>query len=202
MLRRLLQNLQQSIEGRGGEHVDLVHDVHPLLHIGRGVDGFVPQGPHLVDTVVGGSVQLQYIQKTAVFDAHAGGALAAGIAVHRVLAVDGLGQDFGTGGLAGAPGACEEVRMGGAALRHLLTQSLGDVGLADDIRKRFGPPFAVQGLIQEITSKRKKSSACSCGTGALAAHGTSRLMLLGSPPDMIRGHPLRETGSAAACGGL
>ena len=202
VLRRLLQNLQQSIEGRGGEHVDLVHDVHPLLHIGRGVDGFVPQGPHLVDTVVGGSVQLQYIQKTAVFDAHAGGALAAGIAVHRVLAVDGLGQDFGTGGLAGAPGACEEVRMGGAALRHLLTQSLGDVGLADDIRKRFGPPFAVQGLIQEITSKRKKSSACSCGTGALAAHGTSRLMLLGSPPDMIRGHPLRETGSAAACGGL
>ncbi len=93
-----------------------------FFHIGRGVDGFVPQGPHLVDTVVGGSVQLQYIQKTAVFDAHAGGALAAGIAVHRVLAVDGLGQDFGTGGLAGAPGACEEVRMGGAALRHLLTR--------------------------------------------------------------------------------
>jgi len=48
----------------------------------------------------------------------------------------------------------------------------------------------------------EKSSACSCGTGALTAHGTSRLMLLGSPPDMIRGVPLRETGSAAACGGL
>ena len=47
-----------------------------------------------------------------------------------------------------------------------------------------------------------KSSVCSCGTGALAAHETSRLMLLGSPPDMVRGHPLRETGSAAACGGL
>jgi hypothetical protein len=27
-------------------------------------------------------------------------------------------------------------------------------------------------------------------------------MLLGSPPDMVHGHPLRETGSAAACGGL
>lgn len=27
-------------------------------------------------------------------------------------------------------------------------------------------------------------------------------MLLGSPPDMVRGHPLRETGSAAAHGGL
>jgi len=28
------------------------------------------------------------------------------------------------------------------------------------------------------------------------------MMLLGSPPDMVRGHPLRETGSAAARGGL
>ena len=27
-------------------------------------------------------------------------------------------------------------------------------------------------------------------------------MLLGSPPDMVRGHPLRETGSAAVCGGI
>ena len=26
-------------------------------------------------------------------------------------------------------------------------------------------------------------------------------MLLGSPPDMIRGYPLRETGSAAVSGG-
>ena len=51
-------------------------------------------------------------------------------------------------------------------------------------------------------ARRKKSSVRSCGAGALTAHETSRLMLLGSPPDMVRGHPLRETGSAAACGGL
>ena len=30
--------------------------------------------------------------------------------------------------------------------------------------------------------------------GALAAHGDARLMLLGSPPDMVHGAPLRETG--------
>jgi len=54
----------------------------------------------------------------------------------------------------------------------------------------------------DLLPERYKSSACSCGTGALAAHEKSRLMLLGSPPDMIRGHPLRETGSAAAYGGL
>ena len=123
--------------------MDLVHDVHPLLHIGRGVDGFVPQGPHLVDTVVGGSVQLQYIQKTAVFDAHAGGALAAGIAVHRVLAVDGLGQDFGTGGLAGAPGASEQIGVGEPVPRHLLLEGVGNVALPHHVVKGAGPPLAV-----------------------------------------------------------
>ena len=40
------------------------------------------------------------------------------------------------------------------------------------------------------------------GNGVPAAQTRFRLMLLGSPPDMVRGHPLRETGSAAACGGL
>ena len=49
---------------------------------------------------------------------------------------------------------------------------------------------------------RIASSAVSHRAGALAAHGQSLLMLLGSPPDMIRGHPLRETGSAACRGGL
>ena len=144
----------RALKAACGQHVDLVHDVYPLLHVGGGVDGLVPQGPDLVHAVVGGGVQLQHIQKAAVLDAHAGRALAAGVAVHRVLTVDGLGQDLGAGGLAGAPGAGEEVGVGGAALRHLLLQGLGDVGLADDVRERLGPPFAVQGLIQGTTSKR------------------------------------------------
>lgn len=33
-------------------------------------------------------------------------------------------------------------------------------------------------------------------------HETNRLMLLGSPPDMVRRYPLRKTGSAAVCGGV
>ncbi len=49
----------------------LVDNVHPLFYIGRGVDGFVPQGAHLVDAVVGGGVQLQHIQKTAALQPQA-----------------------------------------------------------------------------------------------------------------------------------
>ena len=71
--RGLLQNLQQGVEGGGGEHVDLVHDVHPLAHRGGGVHRLVPEGADLVHPVVGGGVQLQHVQDGAVLDAQAGG---------------------------------------------------------------------------------------------------------------------------------
>ena len=102
--------------------MDLVHDIDPLFHVGGGVDGLVPQGADLVHAVVGGGVQLQHVQKAAVFDAQAGRAFVAGVAVHRVLAVDGLGQNFGAGGLAGAPGSGKKIGVGGAALGDLLLQ--------------------------------------------------------------------------------
>ena len=145
--RGLLQNFQQGVKGGGGQHVDLVHDVDPLLHIGGSVDGFIPQGPDLVHAVGGSGVQFQHVQKAAVFQPHTAGTLAAGVTVYRVLTVDGLGQNFGAGGLSGAPGAGEEVGMGGAALRHLLLQRFSDVFLPDDIGEHLGPPFAVQRLI-------------------------------------------------------
>ena len=120
MRGRLFQDLQKRVERRRGEHVDLIDDVDPLFHVGRRVNGLVPQRPHLIHAVVGGGVQLQHIQETAVFDAQAAGAAVAGITVHRMLAVDCLGQDLGAGGLAGAPGAGKQIRMGGASLSHLL----------------------------------------------------------------------------------
>ena len=203
MLRRLLQNFQQCVEGRGRQHVDLVHNVDPLFHIGGRVDGLVPQSPHLVHAVIRCRVQFQHVQKAAALNADTGRALATGIAVHRMLAVDRLGQNFGAGGLAGAPGAGEKIGMGGPALGHLLLQGLRNMRLPDDVRKHLGPPLSIQGLIHgKSLPGQSKSPACSCGAGTLAAHGRSRLMLLGSPPDMVRRVPLRETGSAAARGGL
>ena len=38
--------------------------------------------------------------------------------------------------------------------------------------------------------------------GYLTAHETHRLMLLGSPPDMVHGFPLRETGSSTLLTGV
>jgi hypothetical protein len=57
-----------------------------------------------VDAVVGGGVELLHVVGGAGVDGQAAVALAARLAVDEVLAVEGLGQDAGGGGLAGAPG--------------------------------------------------------------------------------------------------
>ena len=61
--------------------------------------------------------------------------------------------------------------------------------MSQDIAERF------------LKTSKETSSAYCHGTGALAAHGWSRLMLLGSPPDMVHGYPSRKTDSAAVYGG-
>ena len=128
--------------------MDLVDDVHPLGHCRRGVGRLVPEGADLVHAVVGGGVQLQHVQDGPALDAQAGRAGVAGVAVHGVLAVDGPGQDLGAGGLAGAPGAGEEIGVAQTAGGHLPLERLGNMGLAHHIVKGAGPPFAVQGLVQ------------------------------------------------------
>ena len=123
--------------------MDLVHDVDPFFDGGRGVDRLIPQGSDLVYAVVGGGVQLQYIQNGAILNAQAGGALVAGVTVLRVFTVDRPSQNLGAGCLAGASGASEQIGVGQPATCHLLAQSLGDVGLAYHILKGAGPPLSV-----------------------------------------------------------
>ena len=61
-------------------------------------------------------------------------------------AVDGLGQNAPGAGLAGAPGAAEEIGMGHAAAREGIEQGLGDVLLSDDFSQGLGAPFAIENL--------------------------------------------------------
>ena len=125
----------------------LVNDVHPLLHLRGGKHRFLPQGTHIVHAVVGGGVQLHHVHHRALGNAPAGGAFAAGVALHRVFAVDSLGQDAGAGSLAGAPGADEDIGMGEPPGLHLVFQGLGNMLLPHHIIKGLGPPLAIQSLI-------------------------------------------------------
>ena len=143
MLRRLLQDLEQGVERLGGEHVHLVHNIHPLFHRGGGVYRLVQDGPDVVHPVVGGGVQLQHVQDGAVLNAQAGGAGVAGVAVPGAFAVHRPGQQLGAGGLARPPGAGEQVGVGQPPGRHLALEGLGDVALAHHLVKGAGAPLAV-----------------------------------------------------------
>ena len=152
MLGRLFDDLQQRIEGRDRKHMHLVDDIDALFY-GRGrEDGFLPQGADVVDAVVGGSVQLDHIEDRAIGDTAAGGAFSAGVAVHRVLAVDRAGEDARTGRFARSPRANKQIRVREPRCTHLVLQGLGDVLLADDVVKGLRPPFAVKRLIHALSS--------------------------------------------------
>jgi len=151
VLRRLLQNLEQRVERRGREHVHLVNDVDALFDLRRRVHRLIPQGAHAVHAVVGRGVHLRHVEERARLDAHARRAGVAGVTVLRILAVDRLGEDLGAGGLARAARAGEQVRVGEPPLGDLPPERRGDMLLSDDVGEGFGPPLAVERLIQEHT---------------------------------------------------
>ena len=179
MLRRFLDDLQQRVEGREREHVHLVDDIDALLHRRGREDRFLAQRADVVHAVVGGGVELDHVEDRAVGDAAAGGARPAGIAVHRMLAVDRAGEDARAGRLAGASRTDEQIRVREPPRADLVFQRLGDMLLSDDVIEGLRPP-----------------------SGNPAAHEKLRLMLLGSPPDMVHGFPLRETGPSSLLTGV
>ena len=195
MLRRLLQNLQQGVEGGGGEHMHLVDDVDPLFRHGGGEQGLVPKLAHAVHAVVAGRVQLHHVGHAAVVDAPAEAAGVAGTAVHRLDAVHGLGQDAGAGGLPGAPGAHEEIGVAQVPGDDLLLEGLRDVGLSHDLVKGPGTPFSIKRLIHGDTSRRKRGKAGKSDSVPRRGGGLGQNTILGetahpSLREMI--HPLQR----------
>ena len=147
MGRRLLDDLEQGVERRRREHVDLVDDIHTHFDRARRIDRVVAQHADRVHTVIRRRVDLQHVHAAALVDGPAGRAHAAGIAVVRIFTVDRLGQDLGAGGLARAARAGEQVRMAEPARLELRAQRVGHALLPDHIRKRLRPVFPVQRLI-------------------------------------------------------
>jgi hypothetical protein len=99
---RLLQELQQRVEGLTGESLGLVDDVDLLAALGRGGGGALPQLAGVVHTSVAGGVDLPDVEVAAVLDPLALVADAARLGGGTLLAVDHLGEDPCGGGLARA----------------------------------------------------------------------------------------------------
>ena len=147
VLGRLLQSLQQSVKGRGREHMHLVDDVNTVFQLGGGIDDLVADIADIVHAVVGGGIHLQHVGGRSRIDGAAGGALPAGARGGGVEAVDRLGQDLGAGGLTRTAGAAEQVGVGELPRGALVFQYGRDVILAVDLVEVRRPPLAVKSLM-------------------------------------------------------
>ena len=133
MLRWLLDDFQQGIKCRDGKHMHLVDDIHPHLHLRRRIHCIIPKVTHIVNTIVGGSIDLQYIHAGTGVDGTAGLTAITWISVIRFQAVYCLGQYFRTAGLSGAPGTGKQIRMAHSAGHQLGILGLGNSHLPRNI---------------------------------------------------------------------
>ena len=167
--RRLLERLQERVEGARGEHVDLVDDPHLEAVARRVVARALAQLAHLLDAVVGGAVDLLHVERGAGRDLHAGGALAARLGGRPVAlrAVEGLGQDARGGRLADAARAREQEGVADAAGGERVLQRARDGALAHDLVEGLGPPFARE---DEVGHGEKGRGRPHVNPGCPAAH--------------------------------
>lgn len=123
MCRRLLERLEQRVERRRREHVDLVDDIDLVLAAHRGkVDGVDDFLAHIVHARAGGGIELVDIgvvtlgNELALLASTVGHAAACTLGARRlgIAAQQRLGQNARHGGLARAARSAEQVGVGQA----------------------------------------------------------------------------------------
>ena len=143
MCRRFLEGLEEGIEGGRREHVHLVDDKDLVLTHLRRDARLLHQRLDVLHRVVGGGVEFEDVQRTLLIKRLARLTLVASLALgRRVLTVDGLGKDTGTGGLAHASWSAEQIGMSQFAALHSILQRGGQCRLAHHRVERHGTVFS------------------------------------------------------------
>ena len=150
--RRLLEGLQERVEGALGQHVHLVEDEHLVARAHRREGGVFAQGAHVVDAVVGSGVDLDDVRVAAVEDRAAEVAFAARVGGRAVFAVQAPGQDAGRGGLADPAAAREQERVRDALLGQRHAQRLQDLVLPDHLLERLRPEPPCHDEVRRVRS--------------------------------------------------
>ena len=134
MLGRLLEGLEQRIERRRREHVDLIDDVElvarPDRRIPHAVDDLLTD---VVDTRTRRGVELVDVRMLASRDEPALLARTIRQVSLSLLAHQCLRQKTGHRGLAGAARSTEEIGVAGTALEHGTLERPHHMGLTDDV---------------------------------------------------------------------
>ena len=102
MRRRLLQRLEQSVEGLLREHVHLINVNDTVVAARRRKLHIVPQVTNVINTAIGGAVNLEHIQTAPLGNLPAHVLIRVKIHLRPAGAVKSLGKNTRRGGLAGA----------------------------------------------------------------------------------------------------
>ena len=116
VLWRLLERLEERVEGILGQHVDLVNDVDLITSVLRRDAHLVDDAPDVFDTIVGRRVQFEDIETA--------------LGLFGGEPVDGVGKNPRAGGFADPTGTTEEVGLGNLSRLDAVTQGVRDGLLA------------------------------------------------------------------------
>ena len=155
--RRLLQGLEQCIEGRIGEHVDFVDDIDLVPGHRRGVADLLAKVPDIVDAAVAGRVDLYQVHRAALVDRQTYFAGVVGLAVLWRKAVQCLCKNTRGAGFAGAPGTAEQVSVSDTILNDRIANRTSDRLLAHELSKCTRTPFPVENFAHCVIRIRKPS---------------------------------------------
>src|SRR5262249_1174270 len=142
--RRLLERLQQRVEGVRGEHVHLIDEVDLVAAARRRVLHVVEQLAGIVDLGARRRVHLYQVRKAAGFDLAAARALETGLGRDASFAVETLGENARDRGLADTTGAGKQERMMYAATLEGIHKRPAHVVLTDELGEGPRTPFACQ----------------------------------------------------------
>ena len=173
VVRRLLQRLEQRVEGRLGQHVHLVHDVDLVPGLVRDEVDLLAQAPYVVYPAVAGGVNLHQVDGAPLVDTDAHHAPVVGLAFLGRQAVNGLCQDARGARLPGSPGAAEHVSLRDPVHRHLVAQRPGDRLLPHDLVQALRTPLPVEDLCHRLPPLSRSSRRIVPSTSLIAAASPS-----------------------------
>src|SRR5690606_11700689 len=147
MRRRFLDEFEQRVEPFPGHHVRLVDDVDLVPRVHRRKERALPQVTGVVDTTVGGGVDLDDVDTAAAVGGqrHARVALPARVRRGTFRTVQRPSQNPRAGGLPAAAWTAEQVGVVHPPVPQRLTQGFSDMLLAAYFSEGRGTVFAVQG---------------------------------------------------------
>ncbi len=112
----LFEGFEKGVEGFGGEHVHFVDDIDFEFSTGGGVGNAFPKFLDAFNAPIGGAVDLQDVEASALLDFFANIVIRIEIGLGSFGAVEGFGEDAGGGGFADPAGPNKKKRMGQASL--------------------------------------------------------------------------------------